>query len=216
VPEQSQERGTLVVAGQVYDLIPFFVALPLALGVGAIAATLATRWRVPVIGWLGLLGALWAPAVLGALDDPVVRAADPRIVVNVGNFHSLAFHFEGEQIVGLLEHHTGELTPPQLEGFLTRLAAGTISNREVFESMRHGALVLRPARQNGQGARPFLAVTGPRRSMLRGSALDPYFAVPHGDMMLAGCFALLRAVAAQLPEYAAAIAAALDEERHSA
>src|SRR5262245_25268061 len=29
-------------------------------------------------------------AVLGALDDPVVRRADPRIVVNVGNFPSLA------------------------------------------------------------------------------------------------------------------------------
>jgi len=65
--------------------------------------------------------------------------------------------------------------------------------------------VLRPT----PGAQPFLAVTGPRRAMLRGSALGPYFAVPHGDMMLAGCFGLLRAYAASYPAAAAAIAAAL-------
>jgi hypothetical protein len=45
--------------------------------------------------------------------------------------------------------------------------------------------------------------------MLRGSALQPYFAVPHGDMMLAGCFGLLRAYAANYPEAAEAIEAAL-------
>ncbi len=38
--------------------------------------------------------------------------------------------------------------------------------------------------------------------MLRGSRLDPYFAVPHGDMMLAGCYGLLRAYAASYPEAA--------------
>jgi hypothetical protein len=56
---------------------------------------------------------------------------------------------------------------------------------------------------------PLLAVTGPRRELLRGSALAPYEAVPHGDMMLAGCFGLLRAVAARLPETAGAIAGVL-------
>jgi hypothetical protein len=34
---------------------------------------------------------------------------------------------------------------------------------------------------------------------------DTYEAVPHGDMMLAGCFGLLRAVAACHPELAPAI-----------
>src|SRR5262249_58473114 len=56
--------GTLVVAGQVYDLIPVFVALPLSLLVGGAATALAVRWRAQVMGWLGLLGALLAPAVL--------------------------------------------------------------------------------------------------------------------------------------------------------
>jgi hypothetical protein len=52
-------------------------------------------------------------------------------------------------------------------------------------------------------------VTGPRRGMLDGSALQPHFAVPHGDMMLAGCFGLLRALAVRLPDYAPAITSQL-------
>ena len=144
-------------------------------------------------------------AILGALEDPRVAEQDDLLVANVGNFHCLAFHLSGGAIAGCFEHHTGELQQAQLEGFLLKLADGTLSNQEIFESMGHGALVLRPT----PGARPFLAVTGPRRAMLRGSALGPYFAVPHGDMMLAGCFGLLRAYAANYPAAAQAIAAAL-------
>jgi uncharacterized protein (DUF1786 family) len=145
-------------------------------------------------------------AVLGALDDPQVAAQEDLLVANIGNFHCLAFHLAGGAIMGCFEHHTGELQSAQLEAFLASLGAGTISNREVYDSMGHGALVLRET----PGARPFLAVTGPRRSILRGSSLRPYFAVPHGDMMLAGCFGLLRAYAANYPDSAESIIQALD------
>jgi uncharacterized protein (DUF1786 family) len=147
-------------------------------------------------------------AVLGALDDPVVRRANPRIVVNVGNFHSLAFHFEDDRVVGLLEHHTGELTAEEMVDYLLRLGTGEVSNQEVFDDKGHGAIVWPRAR----GAPSFYGVTGPRRGMLRGTALRPYFAVPHGDMMLTGCFGLLRACAAKWPEHADAIEAALADE----
>jgi hypothetical protein len=56
---------------------------------------------------------------------------------------------------------------------------------------------------------PFLAVTGLRREMLRGSTLKPYEATPHGDMMLAGCFGLLRAFADRYPAMAKQIETAL-------
>jgi hypothetical protein len=39
--------------------------------------------------------------------------------------------------------------------------------------------------------------------------MRPYYAVPHGDMMLAGCFGLLRAAAARVPEWRAEIEASL-------
>ena len=131
-------------------------------------------------------------AVLGALDDPEVSCHGDLIVANVGNFHCLAFRLERGRIVGLFEHHTGELTGAELEAFLDKLIAGTITNQEVFEDMGHGALMFEPPRRL---ASPFLAITGPRRGLLRESRLNPYLAVPHGDMMLAGCFGLLRAYA---------------------
>jgi uncharacterized protein (DUF1786 family) len=146
-------------------------------------------------------------AVLGTLDDPQVKREQEAMLVNIGNFHTLAFHLLDGQIAGLFEHHTGLLEQAKLEDLLRKLAAGTLTNREVFDDNGHGALLLgtHPSR-----AFPFLAVTGPRREMLRGSTLRPYEAVPHGAMMLAGCFGLLRAFADQRPDFAAAINAVLD------
>jgi uncharacterized protein (DUF1786 family) len=50
-----------------------------------------------------------------------------------------------------------------------------------------------------------VAVTGPQRNRLRRSHLDTYFAAPHGDMMLSGCFGMLRAFAHRYPQHAAEI-----------
>ena len=141
-------------------------------------------------------------AVLGALEDPRVSSQEELIVANVGNFHCLAFRLEAGRIVGLFEHHTGELTKDELEAYLDKLIDGTITNREVFDDMGHGALMFEPPRRLGA---PFLAITGPRRGLLRDSRLAPYLAVPHGDMMLAGCFGLLRAYAARDPLVADAV-----------
>lgn len=140
-------------------------------------------------------------AVLGALEDPVVRRADRSLVANLGNFHTLAFHLHEGQVLGLFEHHTGELSRPRLEGYLQQLANGTISNSDVFGDKGHGALMVRKPDR----APDFLAVVGPRRGLLAGSDLRPYLAVPHGDMMLAGCFGLLRAVEKLEPSLAPAI-----------
>ena len=146
-------------------------------------------------------------AVLGTLDDPRVKREREAVLVNIGNFHTLAFHLVDGKIAGLFEHHTGLLEQTKLEGLLLKLAEGTLTNEEVFDDSGHGALVL--TRQQTRDF-PFLTVTGPRREMLRGSALNPYEAVPHGDMMLAGCFGLLRAFADQRPDFAEAIGQALD------
>ena len=56
---------------------------------------------------------------------------------------------------------------------------------------------------------PLLAVTGPRRRLMRGSSLKPHYAVPHGDMMLSGCFGLVSAFAHKLPEWREEIEKAL-------
>lgn len=149
-----------------------------------------------------------AAALAGALEDPVVRGQRESLIVNIGNFHTLAFHLRGGRILGTFEHHTGELTTARLENYLRALVGGTLTNERVFAESGHGALLLEEREPRGE-AMPFVAVTGPRRELLRGSDLEPYEAVPHGDMMLAGCYGLLRAVEVLLPRFAPAIVASL-------
>jgi hypothetical protein len=55
----------------------------------------------------------------------------------------------------------------------------------------------------------FLCITGPRRNLMRTSRYSPYFAVPYGDMMIAGCFGLVRACADLNPDWAEAINSSL-------
>lgn len=134
-------------------------------------------------------------AVLGALQDTTVRDHPRAIIANVGNFHCLAFHLAEGRVAGLFEHHTGEVTAGELGRYIERLRDGTITNEEVYADKGHGALVFDP----DAPAPAFVAATGPRRALLVESGLRPYLAVPHGDMMLAGNFGLLRAVAHHLP-----------------
>jgi uncharacterized protein (DUF1786 family) len=148
-------------------------------------------------------------AALGALEDPLVRKQQDSLLCNIGNFHTLAFHLVRNRIVGIFEHHTGEIDRSKLEQLLVRLAHRTLTNEEVFNTNGHGALILDDVESVNGKAFPFLAVTGPRREMLRGSSLHPYEATPHGDMMLAGCFGLLRALADHKPDMASLIASSL-------
>ncbi len=144
-------------------------------------------------------------AVLGALEDPKVRGHRRAVVANLGNMHTLAFQLRNGSITGLFEHHTGLLGRAELERLLQQLADGTLSHEQLFGEHGHGALLL----DRTPAPLGFLAVTGPRRRMLAGSDLRPHFAVPHGDVMMAGCWGLVRACASVLPWTAPAIEAAL-------
>jgi uncharacterized protein (DUF1786 family) len=148
-------------------------------------------------------------AALGALQDPTVGEREEQAVLNLGNMHALCFHLRGTRIISLYEHHTGEVTTAQLEDFTERLIAGTLPHEDVFGSKGHGVYYAEPKnpepRTQNTGNAPLVAVTGPQRGMLRGSSLDPYFAVPHGDMMVSGCFGLLWAFAEKRPDHAGEI-----------
>ncbi|MEK6619366.1 MAG: DUF1786 domain-containing protein [Chloroflexota bacterium] len=131
-------------------------------------------------------------AVLGALEDERVARAAERgaCIVNVGNQHTLGLLVRGEELFGVMEHHTEAMTTPKLERLISRLVAGTVTHDEVFDDDGHGALVLDAYRELA----PFevIAVTGPNRHLA--TPLGWYFAVPHGAMMLSGCFGLVRGV----------------------
>jgi uncharacterized protein (DUF1786 family) len=146
-------------------------------------------------------------AVLGAVQDAAVAQRRSLIVVNVGNFHCLAFRLGEAGIEGIFEHHTGEITTAQLEGFLERLAEGTLTHEEVFDTQGHGAIMFH--RHALPPEARLWVVTGPQRNRLRSSQQPKLFAAPFGDMMLAGCYGLIRACGDVMPEFGPRIAAAM-------
>jgi len=199
------------------DQIPARLTRMIAVG-NSIGATLGGRPGQPQGLPLPMMVMDTAPAaILGALEDARVRAHPDAIIANIGNFHTLAFRYTTGKITGVFEHHTGELKTEQLENFIAQLADGSLTHEAVFNSQGHGALMfekrgqpLDPSAGSGLG---FLAVVGPRRGMLIGSRYRPYFATPYGDMMLAGCFGLVRAYAELNPSSAEEINRALDSAR---
>ena len=141
-------------------------------------------------------------AVLGATYDPIVAGRARVLIANVGNFHTLAFRLSPDGIEGVFEHHTGLLDLSKLEGLLVALAEGNLAHEDVFGDHGHGALIYNSTPFDIEKADFGVAVTGPRRNMMRASRLRPYFAVPFGDMMITGCFGMLAAVADVIPELA--------------
>ena len=141
-------------------------------------------------------------ALYGALPE----GAGDAVLVNAGNGHTVCVVTRGGRLAGVFEHHTRLLDGPRLQQYLRRFLAGTLEDDEVREQGGHGAVLA--AGETAAGL-PVI-VTGPRRALLEGSGLPLEFAAPHGDMMLTGCFGLLRAFAGRgvgRPEGAASGAA---------
>ena len=137
-------------------------------------------------------------AAFGAIHDEHVAPEHERVVLNLGNMHLLGFHLRGRKIASLFEHHTGELNAEQIVRFTQRMASGELEQAEIFGSKGHGAYHADRSLV-GRAVPPMVAVTGPRREKIRGTVLKPYFAAPFGDMMISGCFGLLRGFAEVYP-----------------
>ena len=133
-------------------------------------------------------------AVLGSLEDPHVAEQQCKVVANIGNEHTLAFHMHENSILGIFEHHTHLLSQERLENYLEELVDGKIDGDMVWSDHGHGAIVIQ-----GEESLNFLSVIGPMRGILENSKLRPYFATPHGSMMMAGSFGLIRGWAERMP-----------------
>lgn len=135
-----------------------------------------------------------AAALWGALQDKDVaaQAGDGVCVVNLGNMHTVAFLLRGRVVQGIYEHHTGCLDAFALDAQLRRFLAGELSDEEVFEDRGHGCAYNASWQGAFQGP---VVVTGPQRRLATG--LDWPVAVPHGDVMLSGCFGLVAAARAR-------------------
>lgn len=138
----------------------------------------------------GFVADTGAAALLGALFVPVVEELSKEkgiCVVNVGNSHAVAFLVHAGRVHGILEHHTGLLNGQRLWEQLELFRQKRLNSEQVFEDKGHGCLILESA--SGIDFRAVF-VLGPRRRMLEG--YDCRFLCPGGDMMLAGCFGMLK------------------------
>ncbi|MEE8414203.1 MAG: DUF1786 family protein [Dehalococcoidales bacterium] len=143
-------------------------------------------------------------AVLGSLQDKEVIRHNNLIIINTGNSHTIAFHLVDGLIKGLFEHHTGRLNAASLDSLITRLAQGVLTNEEVFDDGGHGALVIEAVNNE-----PFISITGPRQNVASGSSLELHKAVPYGDVMLTGCYGLVKACALRMDNWREEIEQAL-------
>jgi uncharacterized protein (DUF1786 family) len=120
-----------------------------------------------------------------------------KLVVNLGNAHTLAALLERDKLLALWEHHTDCLDSNKLQHLLTKLAEGTIEHEEVFAEGGHGAY-LSKSFPGGMAQVELIALTGPNR--MRFADGSYYRAAPHGNMMLSGAFGLLRAYQYYFPQ----------------
>lgn len=132
-------------------------------------------------------------ALLGILADSQLGEGVRRLLLNVGNGHTLAGLVEGDELTGLFEHHTQRLEAGSLAAWLDDLVTGSIDPEAVYGDGGHGAWISQGGDFPGWEGTDTFAATGPRRTLAAGLPHRPYFAAPHGQMMLTGNFGLYRA-----------------------
>lgn len=137
-----------------------------------------------------------AAAVLGALfvEEIEKESLEHGItVVNVGNSHVIAFLIFKDRILGIYEQHTGIVDSQKLWNDLALFRQGKLGFQQVFDEKGHGCATLPLPPDAGDFSS--MHVIGPRREMLAGYPVSS-FPAPGGDMMLAGCFGLIKGMGA--------------------
>ncbi len=137
-----------------------------------------------------------ASAIVGALMDTWVAEESRKgvIVLNIGNEHILAALVKNDSVWGVYEHHTSLMTPEKLMVHLERLRNEDLPNKEILDEMGHGCHVVPGAQK--VSAFSAVGITGPNRENF--ASLGGHMAAPFGDMMLTGCFGLVKAVQSKM------------------
>ncbi len=113
----------------------------------------------------------------------------PVLSIDVGNGHTTAAIVgKGDEILGMVEHHTGMLTAEKLEKLIEMFTKRNLTNKEVHSDGGHGCYVREPVDVKR------IRVTGPKRGLLSKSHLKIEFAMPFGDVMMAGPAGMVGAV----------------------
>jgi len=136
-------------------------------------------------------------AILGALSFPSEPAPEgPFIVLNIGNSHTMAALMDGNEVLGLFEHHTYQLRDrmQELPEILLGAFSGRLNSKEVLADGGGGVFLAKPIDAKDLRA---LWVIGPRRARLMeyAEAFPCPVSLPHpgGDMMMTGPLGLVAA-----------------------
>lgn len=137
-----------------------------------------------------------AAAVLGCLfvDEIMEHSRREGIcLINVGNSHTISFLLYKGAVFGVYEHHTGNMTPEKIWSDSQLFRSGKLDFQDVFDDWGHGCMTLDLPGSAGGFVPTY--VMGPKRALLNGYPVQ--FPSPGGDMMLAGCFGLLKGLQLQ-------------------
>ncbi|MDJ0782604.1 MAG: DUF1786 family protein [Desulfosarcinaceae bacterium] len=147
-------------------------------------------------------------AITGAAIDPhASRSADGFVVLDIATSHTVGAALKGEEVLGIFEYHTHDVTAAILDDLLAGLMAGTLSHAAVLAQGGHGAFVRRAVTPQARGSRsrdpkaqcPIIA-TGPKRRLARDSRYALVWGAPWGDNMMTGTVGLYTSLARRRKE----------------
>jgi len=130
-------------------------------------------------------------AIVGAALDANAPQDRPFVVLDVATSHTVCAAVAGNELAGMAEYHTKDITRERLEGLLEGLAAGRLDHRRVLDEGGHGAYLRKTV---GAEALKTIIATGPKRRLVIGSRLPMIWGAPLGDNMMTGCVGLLEAL----------------------
>jgi uncharacterized protein (DUF1786 family) len=134
-------------------------------------------------------------AIVGAALDTHVPAGQPFVVLDVATSHTVCAAVAADELAGLVEYHTADITRERLEELLDGLVTGRLDHRRVLQEGGHGAYIRKMV---GSEALKTVIATGPKRRLVLGSRLPIIFGAPLGDNMMTGCVGLLEALRRRL------------------
>lgn len=130
-------------------------------------------------------------AVLGASMDFQLRGKRRFIVLDIATSHTVCAAIEDQEIAGIVEYHTRDLSLEKLESLLVDLAEGRLLHEKVLAEGGHGAYIRKTF---GFEAVELIVATGPKRRLVENSKLPIAFGAPLGDNMMTGTTGLLEAI----------------------
>jgi uncharacterized protein (DUF1786 family) len=130
-------------------------------------------------------------AMTGAVQDAQARDKSPIAILDVATSHTVVATLEGDQVAGIVEYHTRDISLQRLEQLIRALADGQVAHEQILSEGGHGAYLRKAV---GFANLQTIIVTGPKRRMMAASRLPIQWGAPWGDNMMTGTVGLLEAV----------------------